>query len=220
MDEQLRGAGLGRLVDPQVHTDLLRSTVRLTRLVFGAAAASIFIYDDARDALVFEAASGKGEDRVYGFAIPADRGVAGWVYQSAETMIIHDVRADSRFDQQFAAQTGYVPAAIAAAPLMLDEPVGVLEVLDAADGRFDDVDGIDLLSELADHLAGSVSLLLAARAATGAVRDRPDLQPWLRLEETLTRTRSRDSQVVHRFVHALDDLIGTCYGGVPNGRRL
>jgi len=219
MGEQLLASGLGRLVDPQVHVDLLRSTVRLTRLVFGAAAASIFLYDDDRDALVFEASSGQGEDHIYGVAIPADRGVAGWVYQTGETMVIHDVRQDARFDRQFAEWTGYVPTTIAAAPLVVDEPVGVLEVLDAAPGRFDDLDGMDLLTQLADHLGASVSLLLAARAAKRSVSGEPAAGPWLRLEETLTRTRTRDSQVVHRFVDALDDLIGTCYGGAASGRR-
>ena len=219
MGEQLLASGLGRLVDPQVHTDLLRSTVRLTRLVFGAAAASLFLYDEDRDALVFEASSGQGEDRIYGLAIPADRGVAGWVYQTGETMVIHDVRQDARFDREFAESTGYVPATIAAAPLMVDEPVGVLEVLDASRGRFDDLHCMDLLTQLADHLAASVSLLLAARAAKRSFGRDPAAGPWLRLEETLTRTRTRDSQVVHRFVDALDNLIDTCYGGAASGRR-
>jgi GAF domain-containing protein len=214
MGEHLLAAGIGRLADPQVHTDLLRSTVRLTRLAFGAAAASIFLYDSERDALVFEAASGKGEDRIYGVAIPPDRGVAGWVFQTGETMLVHDVRRDARFDRAFAEKTGYVPSAIAAAPLVLDEPVGVLEVLDAADGRFADLDGMDLLTQLADHLAAAVSLLLAARAAERAAGSRPEADPWLRLERTLSRTGTRDSRAVGRFVHALDDLLATCYGGV------
>jgi GAF domain-containing protein len=217
MGEDLLAAGIGRLVDPQVHTDLLRSTVRLTRLAFGAAAASIFLYDDERDSLVFEAASGTGEDRIYGFAIPADRGVAGWVYQTGETLLVRDVAADARFDRAFAERTGYVPASIAAAPLIVDEPVGVLEVLDAAEGRFDDIDGMDLLTQLADHLAAAVSLLLAARMATRTAGASPEIEPWVRLEATLTRTRTRESQVVNRFVNALDELIAACHGA-SNGR--
>jgi GAF domain-containing protein len=217
MGEPLLAAGIGRLVDPQVHTDLLRSTVRLTRLAFGAAAASIFLYDSERDSLVFEAASGTGEDRIYGFAIPADRGVAGWVYQTGETVLVRDVRQDARFDHEFAERTGYVPAVIAAAPLIIDEPVGVLEVLDAAEGRFDELDAMDLLTQLADHLAAAVSLLLAARMATRTAGTRPEFEPWVRLEATLTRTRSRESQVVNQFVHALDELIAACHGA-PNGR--
>lgn len=212
MAEQYLAAGIGRLVDPQVHAELLRSTVRLARMAFGSAAASIFLYDVERDSLVFEASSGQGEDRLHGLAIPAGTGLAGWVFQTGETMVVSDVREDTRFDVRFAETTGYVPASVAAAPLILDEPVGVLEVLDAADGRLD-LAGLDLLTQLADHLASAVSLLLAARAVKRTVGDRPELEPWLRLEETLTRTRSRESPVIHRFVHALDDLIAASHGG-------
>jgi hypothetical protein len=134
-------------------------------------------------------------------------------------MLVHDVRQDDRFDLDFATETGYVPSSIAAAPLILDEPVGVLEVLDAADGRFDVLDGMDLLTQLADHLASGVSLLLAAREARRAVRARPGVEPWLRLEETLTRTQTRESPVVHQFVHALDNLLAACHGDARNGRR-
>ena len=86
-------------------------------------------------------------------------------------------------------------------------------MLDPADGRFAELNGMDLLTQLADHLAAAVSLLLAARAAGRAASTHPEADPWLRLERTLSRTGTRDSRAVSRFVHALDDLIATCYGG-------
>jgi GAF domain-containing protein len=212
MTDKFLAAGFGRLVDPRVHADLLRSTVRLTRLVFGAAAASIFLYDPARDVLVFEAASGRGEDRIVGTTIPPDHGVAGWVFQTGETMVLNDLASDTRFDRTLAESTGYVPEAIVAAPLTLDEPLGVLEVLDAAPGRFDDLGAMEVLSELAEHLAASMSLLQAARTVQKTVDSQPHREPWIRLEQTLTRTRARESAVVRQFVHALDDLIATRNG--------
>ena len=212
MTDHIVAAGLGRLVDPQVHCDLLRSTVRLARIVFGAAAASVFLYDPRRDMLVFEAASGRGEDHIIGTSIPADHGVAGWVFQTGETMIINDVGNDARFDRTAAERTGYVPESIVAAPLYLVEPIGVLEVLDAAPGRFDDLGSMEVLAELADHLAGSMSLLRAARSVQETVDGQPHREPWIRLEQTLTRTWSRESSVVRQFVHALDDLIAARHG--------
>jgi hypothetical protein len=53
--------------------------------------------------------------------------------------------------------------------------------------------------------------------ATRTAGTRPEFEPWVRLEATLTRTRSRESQVVNQFVHALDELIAACHGA-PNGR--
>lgn len=213
MTDQFPASGFGRLVDPHVHAELLRSTVRLSRLVFGAAAASVFLYDPGRDTLVFEAVSGRGEERIVGAGIPADRGVAGWVFQTGETMVLNDVGADARFDRVLAERTGYVPEAIVAAPLVLDEPIGVLEVLDAAPSRFDDLTAMDILTALADHLAVSMSLLRAARSVQQAIDGHPDREPWIRLEQTLSRTQARESPVVRQFVQALDSLIGARHGG-------
>ncbi|OLE27784.1 MAG: hypothetical protein AUG49_04215 [Catenulispora sp. 13_1_20CM_3_70_7] len=212
MTDQYLAAGFGRLVDPQVHADLLRSTVRLARVVFGAAAASIFLYDPDRDALVFEAASGHGEDQVVGAAIPAGHGVAGWVFQTGETMVLNDLDNDSRFDRTVAESTGYVPKAIVAAPLFLTEPIGVLEVLDSAPGRFGDLHAMEILAELADHLAVSMSLLRAARQVQETIGGQSHREPWIRLEQTLNRTWSRESPAVRQFVVALDELIATRNG--------
>ncbi|BCB76302.1 hypothetical protein GCM10022251_24940 [Phytohabitans flavus] len=214
MTDQFPASGFGRLVDPHVHTELLRSTVRLSRLVFGAAAASIFLHDPGRDALVFEAASGRGEDRIIGVRIPSDHGVAGWVFQTGQTMALNDLGNDTRFDRSTAEATGYVPEAIVAAPLILDEPIGVLEVLDAAPARFDDLTAMDILTALADHLAASMSLLQAARTVQRAIDGQPHREPWIRLEQTLSRTQAGESPAVRQFVDALDNLIAARHGDV------
>src|SRR5262245_46007481 len=114
--------------DVAIHEELVRSAVRLARLVFNSSASSIFIYDPAQDRLVFEASSGTGEDRLIGIAVPADRGIAGWVWQTGETMIASDLANDGRFDLAFAEGTGYVPDIILAAPLRVGEVMfGVIE---------------------------------------------------------------------------------------------
>jgi GAF domain-containing protein len=207
MTDQLGAAGLGHLIDPQVHSDLLRSTVRLARTVFGAAAASVFLYDPDRDVLVFEAASGQGEEHIVGSAIPAGHGLAGWVFQTGETMVLHDVGTDGRFDRAAAERTGYLPESIVAAPLLLFEPIGVIEVLDAESGRFDDLHAMEVLAELADHLAASMSVLTAARKVRESMDGQAGLEPWIRLEQTLNRTWARENPAVRQFVTALDELI-------------
>src|SRR5258708_15657043 len=110
-------AGAANLFDVAVHDELLRSTVRLARLAFGASGASVFLYDGEHDQLVFEASSGEGEDRLIGVAIPANRGIAGWVWNTGETIVVRDLATDARFDRKFAEETGYVPNEIMAALL-------------------------------------------------------------------------------------------------------
>jgi GAF domain-containing protein len=199
---------LGRLLNPDTHDELVRSTVRLARLTFSAAAASCFLYDEQSGQLVFEASSGAGEDRLVGVAIPAERGIAGWVFQSGETIIAEDVTQDPRFDRDFAVSTGYVPSTIMAAPLDLgDQTIGVLEVLDPVLDRFGDLAAIDLLSELAAQSAGALSLLTAARRFAHGTPDRQSAGLWRELEVAL-RHRPSSELAVHEFIRALGNLVG------------
>lgn len=146
------------------HDEILRSTVRLARLSFAAAAASVFLYDQAQDALVFEASSGVGEDQLVGLAIPPDRGIAGWVANTGEPIVIHGVQDDERFDRDFAAATGLVPDVIMAAPIEhRGEVLGVLEVIDPKLESIGDMSAIDMLTELATQSCAALSLLIADR---------------------------------------------------------
>ena len=103
--------------------------------MFAAGACSIALLDEADQNLVFEAASGRGADRVVGTVIPIGSGLAGWVVSSGQTLEISEVADDPRFARDVAEQTGYVPRTLLAAPLETrDGTVGVVEVLDRGTG--------------------------------------------------------------------------------------
>lgn len=194
---------LGRLLRPAEHDELLRSAVRLARLTFSASAASVFLYDEENDRLVFEASSGEGEDRLVGVALPAGRGVAGWVFETGETVLLSHVRDDPRFDREFAQGTGYVPEVLMAAPLELDDrAIGVMEVLDPAVEKFGEMAAVDLFTELATQSAIALSLMTAARALS-----RQDLTPWHRLEVALSRTGASEA-AVDELLNALSRFVG------------
>jgi len=94
---------------------------------------------------VFEAASGRGAERVRGTVIPIGSGLAGWVVSSGQTLEISEVADDPRFARDVAEQTGYVPRTLLAAPLETREgTVGVVEVLDRGTG--DDAGERDLVT--------------------------------------------------------------------------
>jgi len=110
---------------------VLRSVVEAAVALFAAEAASIALYEPARNVLVFRVAAGEQGRGVVGLEIAPDRGLVGYVFSSGQALAIADVRADPRFGRDFAEQTQYVPRSIVAVPL-LDErgTLGVLEVLD------------------------------------------------------------------------------------------
>jgi GAF domain-containing protein len=145
-------AGLSR------REELLRSTTRFARLCFGAQGASVFLLDEGRGELVLEATSRDNEDCLLGVRLPAYQGVAGWVVQSGEAMIV-DTSTDTHFDRAFAESTGYVPETIIAVPLETDgQTYGVVEVLDPEPG-LEPGRAIELACELSRQCCAALAVL-------------------------------------------------------------
>ena len=110
---------------------VLRSVVEAAVALFEAEAASIALYEPARNVLVFRVAAGEQGQGVVGLEIPPDRGLVGYVFSGGQALAIADVRADPRFGRSFAEQTQYMPRSIVAVPLVDGRgTLGVLEVLD------------------------------------------------------------------------------------------
>jgi GAF domain-containing protein len=150
---------------------LLTSVVRVARSIFGAAASSVFLYDQEADELVFEAVSGEGEGFLVGARFPADRGIAGWVVATGEAMTSTSLRDSQVFARDLAESTGYVPDSIMAVPVIHGSTtLGVLQVLDPHPQSRTSIADLELLSMFADQAALSLNVLVRNRAARAALR--------------------------------------------------
>jgi len=110
----------GTLGSEDEHRALLQSIVDVARAIFDAKASSIFLLDEDAEELVFEAVSGEGEGDLIGMRLPASTGIAGWVLVTRQPLAIDDLSNDPRFSRGAAEQTGYVPNAMMAVPLLHD----------------------------------------------------------------------------------------------------
>jgi len=148
---------------------LLQAIAEAARCVFGAAAASVFLVDQASGELVFEAVSGEGEDDLVGQRFPAGTGIAGWVLACGQSLLVDDVTDSPHFAKDAAASTGYVPRSIMAAPLIAtDECLGVLEVLDRGSRDRGELGDVELLGLLATELGAALELLSLVGPGNGA----------------------------------------------------
>jgi GAF domain-containing protein len=152
--------------DEETFRALLQSIVDVARSIFGAQAASIFLLDEERDELVFEAVSGQGEATLIGTRFPSSTGIAGFALVTRQQLVVDDLASDPRFARDRAEQTGYVPTSIVASPLLHDEAVlGVLSVLDRDADRPFGLAELDLLSRFSTQASIGLDLLLRARRA-------------------------------------------------------
>jgi GAF domain-containing protein len=207
-DSRLRDAvAAGVLADDATHRALLGSIVEVARAIFGARAASVLLLDEETGELVFEAVVGEGEETLIGRRFPAETGIAGWVLNTRQPLVLADVTADPRFSAETAKSTGYVPKGIMAVPLLHGEDaLGVLEVLDRpANARFR-VEEVDLLGLFGIQAAAALALLRRARLAAAVLENGGgDLRM---LAQIASRVAGRgDDRTVSEFLAALDALL-------------
>ncbi|HEX4470354.1 MAG TPA: GAF domain-containing protein [Nocardioides sp.] len=140
--------------------------VEATRSLFGAAACSIALVDDAGAELRFVASDGAGSEEIVGVTIPVSRGIAGWAAMSGQPIAVRDVQSDPRFARDVAESTHYVPTAIHAAPMLDDrgEVLGVVSVLDPV---------VDESSDWTLHVLGTLADLMGMVVSATATSPDP-----------------------------------------------
>jgi GAF domain-containing protein len=144
-----------RAVLPKSNDALLHSIVETAAKIFGAAAASILLVNEAEEVLEFKVSFGSADHDLVGTKFPYDKGIAGYVFMTGQPIATSNVRQDKRFDQDFAKSTGYVPNSILATPLISsdDRIIGVMEVLDKIDAASFDMQDMELMAMFAQQAA-------------------------------------------------------------------
>jgi GAF domain-containing protein len=172
MSKDLRAAvAAGVMASEEAHRSLLQTTVEVARAIFAAQAATIFLYDEETDELVFEAVAGLGAQALIGNRIPSSTGIAGWVLVTRQPLVLEDVSEDPRWGgQEIAERTGYTPKGLMAVPLIHEEDsVGVLQVLDRPQETRFSLEEMELLGLFANQSAIALDLLRKARRARGVL---------------------------------------------------
>jgi HD-GYP domain-containing protein (c-di-GMP phosphodiesterase class II) len=120
-------------------------------------AASILLLDDDKKRLVFRVATGEKGSSVKKFYVPVGKGIAGWVAQSREPVVVNDVQSDTRFTGQIDKSSGFSTASILAVPMLINgELLGVCEALNKREGGYTHEDQ-SLLENLSALAAATIS---------------------------------------------------------------
>ena len=209
-DDRLTAAvSAGVLASESAHRRLLTSVAETARAIFAAKAASIFLYDEDSDDLVFEAVAGSGGDSLLGRRFPSSTGIAGWVLVTRQPLVIEDVTSDPRFAADVASDTGYVPKGIMAVPLLHEErSLGVLEVLDRPAKAAFTLAEMDLLGLFANQAAIALDLMARSRRARAAL-DGSDrrLAAVARIAASLDALEGGPADAAQRLLDALAEVL-------------
>jgi len=115
---------------------------------------SLLLVDEQRQELYFEIATGKGAAALKEIRIKMGQGLAGWVAQTGEVVVVPDVSKDTRFFAKVDEKTKMETRSIVAVPVRFrDHVLGVIELINCVGPEgFGDRD-LGLLEALADYAA-------------------------------------------------------------------
>ncbi len=115
---------------------------------------SLLLVDDAKQELYFELAVGKGSQALKDVRIKLGQGIAGWVAERGEAVIVPDVSQDTRFFSKVDEKTKMETRSIVAVPVRIrDHCLGVIELINCVGSEGFQQRDLALLEALADFAA-------------------------------------------------------------------
>jgi len=115
---------------------------------------SLLLVDEASGDLCFEIAVSPVAQELKGIRLKMGEGIAGWVAQNGQPLLIPDVSKDARFASHVADEVEYPVSSILCAPLKIrDRVLGVIELINTLGERTFDEDDLPLLGAVADFAA-------------------------------------------------------------------
>lgn len=115
---------------------------------------SLLLVEPEFKRLRFEVAVGQGAEKLKGLTIPLGQGIAGWVAQKGESVLVEDARNDPRFLAAIDELTGIVTRSLLCVPVTGRHGIlGVIELVNYGDHEAFRKDDLPFLQTLADYTA-------------------------------------------------------------------
>jgi len=136
--------------------ELLNVILQEASRVLEVSLASILMLDEQSGELVFRSGTGEKAEMLVGLRLEPGQGIAGWVAEHGEPLLVRQARSDPRFSPVFDEITGLVTASILCVPLMIKgRVIGVVEALNKPQAGFTE-DDLAMLRLLAASAAVSI----------------------------------------------------------------
>lgn len=158
--------------------ELLEKIIETGTEMMQAKASSLLLLDKKTKKLSFKVATGEKKEEVRKYEINLGEGIAGYVAESGEPLLISDVSKDPRWDKKISESTGFQTHSIACVPMKMNgDIIGVVEIIDKEDGTSFQQEDLKLLTVYAELASLAIS---NARKIDKFKRENRDLKEELR----------------------------------------
>lgn len=190
----------------------LRKTLTLvtdhTTRLMNVAAASVVLRDDNQREVWFAAASGEGSEAVIGLRMSLGQGLAGWVAEKGEPVIVPDVYADTRFFANVDKQSGFTTKSILCVPLQTKgHTIGAIEVMNKKNGDFNQ-DDLATLQALAIPAATAIENAQLYEEQIKTIKRLAETQSQLVQSAKLAAVGELAAGIAHEINSPLTAIIG------------
>lgn len=134
--------------------EVLDLIITEVKAMLDAQAVSVLLHNPGSEELVFAASSGPNAEELKGLRMPATQGIAGWVLQNWQPVLVNDVSTDPRHYQEIDKLVNITTKSMIAVPLRTrGKIVGVIEAINRSGEPFTQHE-----LELVKTLAGSAAV--------------------------------------------------------------
>ena len=128
---------------------------------------SILLKDPKADNLVFSVVVGENKKKLQGAKLPKGEGIAGYIMETGESLIVEDVSKDKRFSRRVDAHTGFQTRSIIGTPLKTgDKTLGVIQLINRNREDLFRKKDMDLLASIAEYAAIAIERSYYTQALT------------------------------------------------------
>ena len=136
---------------------LLELIIETATRMMDAKASSLLLLDPKTNKLYFKVATGEKKSDVKKFEIDLGQGIAGHVAQTGEPLLITNVAEDPRWYKEISESIGFKTQSIACVPMKVNgDIIGVVEIIDKADGSMIKSEDLKILSVYAELAAVAI----------------------------------------------------------------
>jgi Nif-specific regulatory protein len=137
---------------------LLELIIETATSMMQAKGSSLMLLDQKSKKLYFKVATGEKGTEVRKYELDLGQGIAGYVAEKGEPLLIPDVTKDPRWYQRISESIGFQTRSIACVPMKVDsEIIGIVEIIDKEDGSRIGPEDMKILTVYADLASKAIS---------------------------------------------------------------